>query len=74
MPLLRMSVMLTKVADYEQFGIQYIFVIDPAEHLLFLAADGGLKPVPDRNIRFASPMGEVAIDLRPLFAGLHPQP
>jgi hypothetical protein len=38
------------------------------------AADGGLKPVPDRNIRFASPMGESAIDLRPLFAGFDPQP
>jgi len=70
----RMSMMLTKVADYAQFGIKYIFVIDPAEHQLFLAEAGGLRPVPDDSVRFATPGGEIAVDLNPLFASLHPQP
>jgi len=70
----RMSMMLTKVADYAQFGIQYIFVIDPAEHQVFLAEAGGLRPVADGSVRFATPAGEVAVDLNPLFASLHPQP
>lgn len=64
----RMSVMLVKVADYSQFGIQYIFVINPAERQLFLADCGGLKSLQDQIFRFATPSGEVAVDLKPLFA------
>lgn len=69
----RMSMMLTKVADYVQFGINYIFVIEPAERRLFLAEAGGLKPMADASVRFDTPSGEVAVDLNPLFASLHPQ-
>jgi len=64
----RMSVMLAKVADYSQFGIQYIFVVDPAERQLFLADSGGLKTVQDQILRFTTPSGDIAVDLKPLFA------
>jgi len=69
----RMSIMLTKVADYSQFGIKYIFVIDPAEDQLYLAQAGGLSPVADATVRLATPSGEVAVDLKALFANLHPR-
>ncbi len=69
----RMSKMLTKVADYVEFGIKHIFVIDPAEQQLFLADAGGLRPVGDAIVRFATPSGEVAVDLKPLFASLQHQ-
>lgn len=66
----RMSMMLVKVADYEKFGIQCIFVIDPAQRVLFKAEAGGLIPVPDCTLRLATPTGEVAVALEPLFADI----
>ena len=69
----RMSMMLVKVADYEHFGIQCIFVIDPAQQVLFKAEAGGLRPVPDCTVRLATATGEISVDLKPLFAELDTQ-
>jgi len=66
----RMSMMLVKVADYENFGIQCILVIDPAQQVLFKAEAGGLIPVPDCTVRLATATGEISVDLKPLFAEL----
>jgi Uma2 family endonuclease len=65
-----MSMMLVKVADYKKFGIQCIFVVDPAQQVLFKAEAGGLIPVPDCTLRLATSTGEIAVALEPLFADI----
>ena len=69
----RMSMMMAKVADYERFGIGNIFVIDPDQQVLFKAEAGGIERVPDCTLRVATPTGEVAVGVNPLFAAVHPQ-
>lgn len=66
----RLSMMLIKLADFERFGVGSLFVIDPEQQVLFRAKGGGIEHVTDRTVRLATPSGEVAVDLEPLFADI----
>ena len=64
----RVTVMQKRVSDYLDFGIAYVWVVDPKERTAFVHTSAGSYPSKDLILRTADP--EIVLPLPEIFAAL----
>jgi Uma2 family endonuclease len=61
----RISRVLSRLTEYQSFGVSHIFVVDPAEKTSYRYQQDGLQAIHDNVLRTENP--EISIDLAEIF-------
>ncbi|HYZ87484.1 MAG TPA: Uma2 family endonuclease, partial [Bryobacteraceae bacterium] len=67
----RVSRLLSRLADYENFGVPFIFVVDPFERQAYRFQSHGLQPITDGVLRTSDP--EIVVDIHERFRAIYGQ-